>query len=59
MFSDCALSFLWIKGRFKNVNPASFTGMKFAKKCVKEEKKKDACRHATDILWINFQNHSL
>lgn len=40
MFSDYALSFLWIKGRFKNVNPASFTGMKFSKKCVKEAKKK-------------------
>lgn len=38
-FSDYALSFLWIKGRFKNVDPASFIGMKFAKKCVKEAKK--------------------
>lgn len=49
MFSDCALSFLWIKGRFKNVNPASFTGMKFAKKCVKEEKKK---KMLADMLLI-------
>lgn len=60
MFSDYALSFPWIKGRFKNVNPASFTGMKFSKKCVKEAKKKiDACRQAADTLWRNFQNHSL
>jgi len=59
IFSEYALSFLWLKGRFKNVNPTSFTGTKFAKKGVKEAKKIDACRQTADALWRNFQNHSL